>query len=401
MGDLFWPGDDRAGDLMSGPTFLAALVEVERAWLSALVTAGIAPATARHDLADLVDPDDLPDLSTGAESGGNPVIPLISLLRKRVDAPDAARWLHRGLTSQDVVDTALVLCARDAFVQIGLALLAQVEALTTLAGRHRRTPMVGRTLTQHAVPTTFGLKVCGWLSGVLDGYDEVRSLTFPAQIGGAAGTLSGVVELGGQAAARACVAAVTHELRLTPTPPWHTTRTPLTRFGDVAVRCTDAWGRIAEDVLVLSRPELGELSEGSGGGSSTMPHKSNPVLSTLLRRAALAAPPLAATLHLAAAGQVDERADGAWHVEWPTLAALVRRTVIAASQATELIAGLQVHPERMRTTLEAATEAVRSEQYAMAELAGHQPAESYLGLADDLMNSVLARAKTAMNGGHR
>ena len=401
MSDLFWPGDDRAGDLMSGPAFLAALVEVERAWLSALVTAGVAPATARHDLADLVDPDDLPDLATAAESGGNPVIPLVSLLRKRVGDTESARWLHRGLTSQDVVDTALVLCARHAFTQIEKALLAQIEALTTLAGRHRRTPMVGRTLTQHAVPTTFGLKVSGWLAGVLDAYDEVRALAFPAQIGGAAGTLSGLVELGGPESARTCVAAATQQLCLTSAPPWHTSRTPFTRFGDTAVRCSDAWGRLAGDVLVLSRPELGELSEGAGGGSSTMPHKANPVLSTLLRRAALAAPPLAATLHLAAASQVDERADGAWHLEWSTLAVLLRRTAVAASQATELIAGLQVHPDRMRATLEAATEAVRSEQHAMAELAGHPPAKNYVGLADDFVDAVLARAKTTMSGEQR
>ncbi len=386
---------------MNDQAFLAALVEVERAWLSALVSSGIAPAAAADDLADLVDPDDLPELSTAAESGGNPVIPLVSKLRERVGNPEAARWLHRGLTSQDVVDTALMLCARDAFGNVERALLAQIEALTTLAGRHRRTPMVGRTLTQHAVPTTFGLKAAGWLTGVLDGHDDLVGLTFPAQIGGAAGTLSGLVELGGEAAARACVAAATAELRLAAAPPWHTARAPLTRLGDVAVRCTDCWGRIGGDVLVLSRPEIGELSEGSGGGSSTMPHKANPVLATLLRRAALAAPPLAATLHAAAAAQVDERADGAWHVEWSTLAVLVRRTVVAASQATELIAGLQVHAERMRETLQAATEAVRSEQHAMAELSGRPPAEDYVGLADDLLHTVLARAKTTMSRGHR
>ena len=330
------------------------------------------------------------------------MIPLVSRLRKRVGERESARWLHRGLTSQDVIDTALVLCARDAFTQIEQALLAQVDALTTLAGRHRRTPMVGRTLTQHAVPTTFGLKVAGWLAGVLDAYDEVKGLTFPAQIGGAAGTLSGLVELGGAAAARTCVAAATRDLCLTPAPPWHTTHTPFTRLGDCAVRCTDAWGRVAGDVLVLSRPEIGELSEGFGGGSSTMPHKANPVLSTLLRRAALAAPPQAATLHLAAAHQVDERADGAWHAEWSTLALLLRRTVVAASQATELIACLQVHADRMRSTLEAASEAVRSEQKAMAELAGHEPADDdYLGLAGDLLDVVLARARTTMSGAHR
>ena len=289
----------------------------------------------------------------------------------------------------------------DAFAQIEKALLAQIEALTTLAGRHRRTPMVGRTLTQHAVPTTFGLKVSGWLAGVLDGHDEVTSARLPGPDRRRGGHPLRPGRARRPEAARTCVAAATQQLCLAAAPPWHTSRTPFTRFGDTAVRCTDAWGRLAGDVLVLSRPELGELSEGAGGGSSTMPHKANPVLATLLRRAALAAPPLAATLHLAAASQVDERADGAWHVEWSTLAVLLRRTVVAASQATELIAGLQVHTDRMRATLEAATEAVRSEQHAMAELAGHPPAENYVGLADDFVDAVLARAKTTMSGEHR
>jgi len=152
-------------------------------------------------------------------------------------------------------------------------------------------------------------------------------------------------------------------------------------------------------VLTLGRPEIGELSEGTGGGSSTMPHKANPVLSTLVRRAALTTPQLAATLHLAAAGSVDERADGAWHAEWATLRTLLRRTCAAGSQTTDLLAVLRVHPDRMRATLDAARHDVLAEQRSMAALTGagpdpHADAQpDYLGAAGPLVDAVLDRAR--------
>ena len=232
MSGLLWPGDDRAGDLMSDGALLEAMVEVERAWLSALVAAGVAPAAAAYELAGLVTTADLPHLARAAAAGGNPVIPLVALLRERVTDPDAGRWLHRGLTSQDVLDTALMLLARDACAAVRSSLRAQVAALADLAAGHRDTRMVGRTLTQHAVPITFGLKAAGWLTGVLDAYDDLRGVVLPVQLGGAAGTLAALVELGDPASARACVAATARTLGLAESPPWHTTRTTVTRLGD-------------------------------------------------------------------------------------------------------------------------------------------------------------------------
>ena len=398
MSGLLWPGDDRAGDLMSDGALLAAMVEVEQAWLTALVRSGIAPRAAGHALHGLVSTDDLPALASAAADGGNPVIPLVTMLRDRLPDPEAARWLHRGLTSQDVLDTALMLLARDAVAAIRSSLRAQVVALADLATVHRDTPMVARTLTQHAVPTTFGLKVAGWLSGILEAYVDLGAVRLPVQLGGAAGTLAALVELGDTASARACVGAATRHLGLAESPPWHTTRTPVTRLSDAAVRCTDAWGRVANDVLALGRPEVGELAEGQGGGSSTMPHKANPVLSTLLRRAALAAPQLGATLHLAAAGQVDERADGAWHAEWGTLALLLRRTVVAGSQATDLVTGLRVRTDRMSATLDAAGADVLAEQRSMAALADRPPRDGYRGLDTELVDAAVRRAHTVLNG---
>lgn len=400
MTDLLWPGDQRAGDLFSDAEFLTAMVAVEDAWLDALVGTGIAPAAAaKEDLFGLVWPTHEEWLANESEAGGNPAIALVALLRDglRDRNPDAARWLHRGLTSQDVVDTALMMCSRNAVDRTLAALRGQVARLAGLVEAHRTTPMAARTLTQHAVPTTFGLKAAQWLTVVLDAYDDVAALVLPVQVGGAAGTMAATVELAAElpapveAATRLALELATR-LGLTPSTPWHTSRATVTRLGDAAVRCTDAWGRIANDVLTLSRPEIGELSEGSGGGSSTMPHKANPVLASLVRRAALTTPQLAATLHLAAAESVDERSAGAWHAEWATLRTLLRRTVVAAEQTTDLLDDLQVHPERMRATLEAAREDLRAEQRGMADLAGAPPQEQYLGATAPFLEAPLARA---------
>ena len=404
MADIFWPGDERAGDLFSDSAFIAAMVDVEVAWLQALVDAGIAPAdAAKHDLRDVVRRDDTELFAAQAEAGGNPAMPLVSLLRSRLadTAPDAARWLHRGLTSQDVVDTALMICARDAVTDILAGLREQISVLSRLVQEHRETPMAARTLTQHAVPTTFGLKAATWLTGVLDAHDDVSALVLPVQAGGAAGTMAGALEL---AAAAPDPVEVVHRLTqelarrldLEPSPPWHTSRATVTRLGDAAVRCTDAWGRIANDVLALGRPEIAELSEGTGGGSSTMPHKANPVLSTLVRRAALSAPQLTATLHLAAAESSDERAAGSWHAEWATVRTLLRRTAVAGRQTADLLDGLQVHTERMQTTLDAAHDDVHAEQRSLAELAGAEPMPSYLGIGATFIEMPLTRAAAAL-----
>lgn len=409
---LLWPGEERAGDLFSETAYLAAMVRVEEAWLAALASSGIAPEEARTPLAGLVSADDVPALAEGAEAGGNPVIGLVKLLRGQLDG-EAARWLHKGLTSQDVVDTALVLCLADVLDRVEDELAAQAVSLVGLAQDHRATVMSGRTLTQHAVPITFGLKAATWLSGLGDAAEALRRTrtSLPAQIGGAAGTLAAVAGLArlrglGDPVAAAQEAATTAAttLGLTPRTPWHTNRAPLTAAADMLVTAADTWGRIATDITLLTRPEIGELAEPAGegrGGSSTMPHKSNPVLSVLIRRHALAAPPLAATLHTAAATYVDERPDGAWHVEWETVATLARRSVVAASQTTELLAGLRVDAPRMRATAEAAGADLLAEQRSLTGfvggeiLAGTEAAaglDDYLGATDVLIDTTVARA---------
>jgi 3-carboxy-cis,cis-muconate cycloisomerase len=368
--DLYWPGDDRAGEHFGQAAFVRALVDVEEEWLARL--------GHPTDLQALVRPARLEWLARESEVGGNPVIGLVEMLRDGLTG-EAARWLHRGLTSQDVVDSALMRQADAAVADLRRDLSQLGSDLASLSTAHRDTPMVARTLTQHAVPTTFGLRVAQWLAAVVDADEQLAGLSFPDQLGGAAGTRAAMVELG-------------VEIDLEPVP-WHTVRTPVTRLGDALVTTTDALARIANDVLVMSRPEIGELAEGTPGGSSTMPGKANPVLSVQVRRAALTTPQLAATLHVAAASQVDDRADGGWHAEWATVRDLVRRTLIAASQSVELVSGLQVHADRMAATLAAADHSVRAEQRAMATLAGRPPLPSYAGQAGAIVDAVVLRAQ--------
>lgn len=385
MSELFWPGDDRAGDLFSDSALLAAMTRVEAAWLHALRTSGTAGEVDAEALTVPVHLD-------GVEAGGNPVIPLVSALRER--APAATRhWVHRGLTSQDVLDTALILCARDVLDRVLEDVHRQVAALRELADLHRGTVQAGRTLTQHAVPTTFGRTAAAWLTGVLDAAGELVDVraALPAQAGGAAGTLAASVALTGDvASAWALVEAFAVELGLAAVPPWHTNRRPITRIGDALVGCVDAWGHIANDVLVRARPEIAELSESAPGGSSTMPHKQNPVRAVLIRRAAIAAPFAAAQLHAAAAAAVDERPDGAWHAEWAPLRGIGRIAAVAASQTAELLEGLVVHPERMRATADAAASDLLAEQRAMQDGTGEL--ESYLGATQLFIDRAIERA---------
>ncbi|WP_375500654.1 lyase family protein [uncultured Jatrophihabitans sp.] len=402
MTALLWPGDHRAGALFDDAAVLAAMVQVERAWLQALVSLGVAPDKAADELDGLVGADDLSGLTAAGEAGGNPVIPLLALLRERLDSPQAARWLHRGLTSQDVLDTALVLCARDATRQVLAECAAQVDSLATLADTHRATPMVARTLTQHAVPISFGAKVASWLHGVLDAADDVRALTFPAQFGGAAGTLSAATALtGDRVRARRLASIASVELGLADREPWHTARAPITRIGAALTGACAAWGRIANDVLVLARPEIGELAEplvDGRGGSSAMPQKANPVLSVLIRRTALAAPAQLAQLTLAAAEAHDERPAGSWHLEWPALQSLGRQSAAAAAQTSELVGGLRVDVERMATNLAAGRD-INAEQRSAAELSGHHDVGGY-GTINLQIDAVCTRAHAWLDG-HR
>lgn len=337
---------------------MGALVAAEVALTRAWAAIGVAPEAAATEISTALgwqgpgrpcEPAglDRDAVRIASIAGGNPVIPLVGRLRDLV-AVDARTWVHRGATSQDILDSALMLVARRAGLRVLTTLRAIEVRLAGFAVVHRDDVVAARTLTQHAVPTTVGARAAGWLRGVTRARvrlaDAVTAL--PAQLGGAGGTLASFTEIASPELAQALPAAYAAELGLAaPDAPWHVNRWPITELGDALVQAIDALGKLAGDVATLSRTEIGELAEGTGGGSSAMPQKQNPAASVLVRSAALRAPNLAATLHLAAALAADERPDGAWHAEWPTLRELLRLALGATATASGIVEGLRVDAE--------------------------------------------------------
>jgi 3-carboxy-cis,cis-muconate cycloisomerase len=329
--------------LASDRAVLVALVEAEIALVRAYGDLGIAPQAVVQAASDIdATALDAAALAASAVAGGNPVIPLVGMLKQAL-APDAGAWMHRGATSQDILDTALMIVAARAVIRVRSSLVQTAEALRRFAASHRDDVVAARTLTQHAVPTTAGLRAATWVRGIDRALARLDALELPAQLGGAGGTLASFVEVSGSPErARDLVAAYARHTGLAvPDAPWHVTRWPVTELGDALVQSVDAVGKLATDVATLQRTEIGELTEGAGGGSSAMPQKQNPVASVLIRSAALRAPGLASTLHLAAALAADERPDGAWHAEWPTLRELLRLALGATAQAASLAEGLR------------------------------------------------------------
>lgn len=344
---------------------LAAILRVEAAWAVVLEQAALAPAGSAAVVATAAEVGryNVADLAVRAQGGANPVIPLLADLRRQVNALDTAgigagKAVHTSLTSQDVLDSALMLLCRQAVRGLLTELKATTAALAALAEEHADTLCVGRSLTQHSLPFSFGLKAAQWFHGLAAAARRLEALDFPVQTGGAAGTLAaGTVLAAGSGLDPLDLSdRLAAELGLAAVPaPWHTNRLAVTSLGDALAAVTDAAGKIAADVLFLSRPEVAELAEpraAGRGGSSAMPQKQNPVLSVLVRSAALQAPGQAAQLHLAAANFNDERPDGAWHSEWPALRQLLRLGLGAAVQLRELAEGLQVFPDAMRRNLE-------------------------------------------------
>ncbi|MFF7393518.1 3-carboxy-cis,cis-muconate cycloisomerase [Streptomyces scabiei] len=364
-----WAGSPAAA-ATSDTAHLRALLDAEAALTRAQAALGLVPAAAGPAVtsaADAATPD-VRSLAERARGGGNPVIPLVADLTEAV-GPEYGPYVHRGATSQDIMDTATMLVAART-LDLVLADLGRAEsALAALAAAHRDTAMPGRTLTQHAVPTTFGLKAAGWRSLLLDARDRLAVVraTLPAQLGGAAGTLAAFTVFGATDT-QALTDAYARELGLhAPQLPWHTLRAPIADLAGALAFTAGALGKLAVDVLTLARTEIAEVAEGSGGGSSAMPHKANPVRSTLIAAAARRAPHLAATLYGALAAE-DERPAGAWHAEWEPLRELLRLVGGAARDAVELTRGLRVNPDAMRRHLDLTHGLIVSERLA-AELA--------------------------------
>lgn len=358
---LLSPVTARTRGVASDDVVLRHLVGAELALSRALVAVGAAPSSILPALTARADEEwvaalDVTTLARDGVDDGNPVIPLLRRLRSQVasEDPDAAAWIHRGATSQDILDSALMTLSRDVAAAVDADLRLAIATLADLAPRHRADPAAARTLTQHAVPTTIGARIAGWLRALVEARRDLGAVagSLPAQLGGAAGTLAALVEQFGADRATRLPGAFAAELGLAaPAAPWHTDRRPVTRLGDALAAAIGALGVVAADVATLARTEIGEVTVSSGGGSSAMPQKQNPVDAVLIRSAALRAPGLAAQLHLAAGLAVDERPDGAWHAEWPVLVELLQLTAGAASRGAVLASRLHFDVERARVNL--------------------------------------------------
>lgn len=350
---LFGRGGARTGDA----AWLQAMLDAEAALARALERAGLAApgSGAVVTAAARADRFDAAELGRQAVSTGNPVPALVRALSTQLP-PDAREAVHRGATSQDIIDTAAMLIARRALDAIIADLHVAAAGAAGLAERHADTVMAGRTLLQQAVPVTFGLIAAGWLIAIDDATAElarVRATGLAIQFGGAAGTLASLGPAG------PAVAALLAEETGLPEPvlPWHTDRQRILRLAAALTGVCAALGKIARDVTLLAETELGEVAESSAdpgrGGSSAMPQKRNPVASVLILGCARRAPGLLATLAAATEHEL-QRAAGAWHAEWEPLSDLLRLTGSAASWSAELLAGLRPDSGRMRANLDAA-----------------------------------------------
>jgi 3-carboxy-cis,cis-muconate cycloisomerase len=331
--------------------WLAALLDVESALARAGSDVGVVPRAAADAIvaACASIEVDVAELAAEAATSGNPVVPLVERLRAAVP-DDVAEYVHKGATSQDIMDTATVLIARRALGPLRADLRGGADTAAELARAHRDTPMAGRTLLQQAVPTTFGLKAAGWSVGLDEAVarlTEVRGNRLPAQFGGAAGTLAGLDGAGLEVGRRLAAALGLVERVL----PWHTMRTPMAELATALGEAAGVVGKVAGDIVLLAQNEVGEVSEGAPGGSSAMAHKRNPVAAVSASACAAEAPGLVASL-LASMVQEHERAAGAWHAEWRPLRTLLITVGSAASWLRTCLEGIVVHPDTMQANLE-------------------------------------------------
>jgi 3-carboxy-cis,cis-muconate cycloisomerase len=414
-----------AAAAVSDHGWLQAMLDAEAALARALASAGVIGEEDAEAIASacVAERFDAAQIAADAAGAGNPVVPLKQALTDAVEGPAAAH-VHRGATSQDILDTAAMLVAARALDPLLEDLVAARTAAAEIARAHRDTPVAGRTLLQQAVPVTFGLKAAGWMAGLEDArrwLNEIRLERLAAQFGGAAGTLASLGEAG-PAVAEAYAAALGLP---EPVIPWHTLRGRIGELASSLAVTSGAVAKVARDVILLSQTEVAEVREaeqsgdeasgrGRRGGSSAMPHKRNPVAAICALGCAQQAPGLAATL-LGAMAHEHERAAGPWHAEWRPLGELLRSTGSAVAWIRESLEGLEPDAARMRENLDATggrmlAERVKGEvgeedleraleagdfRAALAELVGEERATElldpagYLGSAGTLVDRAL------------
>ena len=478
-------GDVRAA--VGDAAWVRAMLDAEAALARAAARCGIASAADAEAVTAACARLEVDPAQLGAEAAetGNPVVPLLNRLRAAVPAA-AAPLVHRGATSQDIVDTAAMLVTRRALVPLLADLSAAAGLAAGLADRHRGTVMAGRTLLQQALPTTFGLIAAGWLAGLDSArrrLAEVGEHRLAAQLGGAAGTLAAYQPPGRPAAHQPAGTVGAHQSTVVPAAhqppgtvgahqsagapaahqpdstlaghhpadgadvglrllaafsaevglaepdlPWHTERTRIADLAGALGAAAGAVAKVARDLTLFAQTEVGEVAEGGGaGGSSTLPHKHNPIAAISAAAAATQAPGLVATL-LTAMAHEHQRAAGNWHAEWQPLRALLTSTGSAAHQLRRALANLRVDADRMRANLDLTHGALLAERVAgalrpalgaeahavvraavargdlrtdpaitahldSARLAGLLAPETYVGSADALIDRALRAAR--------
>jgi 3-carboxy-cis,cis-muconate cycloisomerase len=351
--------------------YLQHMLDFEAALARAEAATGVIPPGAAVTITQACQARafDLGALAEAATRSGNLAIPLVKMLTAHVaktDA-DAARYVHWGATSQDVIDTATVLSLRAAIDALLPDVDRAIAGFAKLARAHRTTAVVARTWLQHALPMPFGLKLAEYAAALHRSrarLQRLRSEALALQFGGAAGTLAALGDKGWQVAER-----LARELKLTlPEAPWHTHRDRIAEAASVFAILAGSCGKIARDVSLMMQTDVAEAFEPSGegrGGSSTMPHKRNPVAAAAALAAATMAPNLAATI-FAAQVQEHERSAGPWHAEWPTLPMLQLVTSGALAAIVDIAEGLEVDAARMRVNLDATHGLIMAEAVTMA-----------------------------------
>lgn len=350
--------------------YLQHMLDFEHALARAEAAAGVIPASAVESIANACHAEafDRTALAQAAAQAGNLAIPLVKMLTEKVGQadPSAARFVHWGATSQDVIDTATMLGLRAAINALTIDLDRAIAGFAQLARQHRETVMVGRTWLQHALPMPFGLKLAEYAAALNRSRGRLKRLlgeTLALQFGGAAGTLAALGDKGFKVAEH-----LANELSLPlPDAPWHTHRDRIADVASVLAILTGTCGKIARDVSLMMQTDVAEAFEPAAegrGGSSTMPHKRNPVAAASALAGATMAPNLAATI-FAAQVQEHERSAGPWHAEWPTLPTLQLVTSGALAAIADIAEGLEVDAARMQANLGTTHGLIMAEAVAM------------------------------------
>ncbi|WP_026379676.1 3-carboxy-cis,cis-muconate cycloisomerase [Afifella pfennigii] len=376
LGPLF--GSDEMRRLFSDRSFVQAMLDFEAGLARAEAKAGVIPTDAAESISEACDASlyDMEKIGRAAGPAGNPAIPLVTALTRRVEAP-ARGYVHWGATSQDVIDTALMVLMQRALRILAKELANAMSAAAALAEKHRATLMAGRTWLQPALPVPFGLKAALWLSGLtaaLHDIDRLLAGGLAVQLGGAAGTLAFLQDKGPTVRAElaACLGLADPGLA------WHAERSRVVAVAAALAALSGTLAKIATDIQLMMQDEVGEAFEPAApdkGGSSTMPQKRNPVASAAIRANHRRIAGLMATLTIAMEGE-HERSPSAWPAEWESLRDLFILAGGSLRNAADLLSGLELDEDAMRRNLQAEGGLAMAESLAfrLAETIGRQEA---------------------------